>query len=1221
MQNLVLYDVKKIDEQLEHLHSEGAQLRALQQQHSRFIDDERKRVEAEYASTLKAIDQKDKDAESNYRMRLSVGNDAQDKADSVYSSSIKSTCDSIRKKYDNFIRKDKEYIADLEDKCKTMAKNNDRLLKKYGTIPSSVTQKPNLSALFSLFDRIMLDTAESFMKRTFHKDGFYAQDDMIRDFISESANAISYLNYEITVLIPRDCNAEMQKAMGQAQAVRQGVISSVSSSNANATQQRSVALYNNEQQRQAAVLKRQKELREIANKEKYFISEEQAKIIAASKRKDAFFETPLVAGFIQRTEQALKDTGIFDVDWINYSITRIPSKSYALGLISVPVKTESKPLQYLLAQKIPSYCTGSAFNIPLLFDTASNFKAYFKHDSSKKEMVYQTIQLFLLQKLRSNPSNRIEIYFSDPNERGKNLGILNASGDENRAIGIEVNNTKDGIVEILKSIVEKIDERNGALANYSSVYEFNNSNGTHFREIVLVLCDVQNCINQDSIYLLKVIWQNASRCGISIVLTSQSSINDLGRYFPNTNIDWSFLGSRDLFDFTCLSNGSQVSFEGEKYPYILDKIKSVHGNFLGYYRKAYSESLKIDNRFAPQRANLYLSSETDDERKYGRSINGIKLPIMIDTVQGTICRDFVIGTENSQHTLITGGTGSGKSRLLQMIISSIILNYHPDDVELWLIDCKKVEFKKFLELRPPHVRMVSLERTQDFTFAFFDYLLDFAQKRTKLLMSNGVTNLKDFRKIKNDPYCMPRVVIIIDEFHAITQNVNLEMKYRQLLEDALSEYRNLGISFIFSDQSVSGLKGLTEKGRLQLHNRVAMKNSIGEIKETLQLLNDNYLPDTLMQMEKSEGYGDFWWNRTPNIRYKNIFIDDITEEKLIREVIARGETPKQDTKVILVDGNERSSFNEASIHQEQSTGAYSTLKATPIEFFIGIPTTLDEKFSFSLMQKYNNNVLIMGRDTGMAIDVVTSMLLSVRARSDVRLIILADSMSDSFQLFSDILSIKLSDSVEVYQDYDQICTVIDNLHEHIHQKMPLPKKTILFWFGLLDMYDEFNVSPQKATSNSLGDSKSSISENSVRKAALDPNLIAMAKLQGISIDEMLQNILSDSNGTDDVSTNGLASNQIQCYNATQDMLNLFAMGGKYDLFSVVLMEHFGESQRIKGFKTDNFLHKIAFCMSRDESIDWGLKTASELNERLTALYTDGIKQYIFKPYTHTNGGK
>ena len=40
-----------------------------------------------------------------------------------------------------------------------------------------------------------------------------------------------------------------------------------------------------------------------------------------------------------------------------------------------------------------------------------------------------------------------------------------------------------------------------------------------------------------------------------------------------------------------------------------------------------------------------------------------------------------------------GASRSGKSTLLHTIICSLLMDYHPDELELWLLDFKMLEFK------------------------------------------------------------------------------------------------------------------------------------------------------------------------------------------------------------------------------------------------------------------------------------------------------------------------------------------------------------------------------------------------------------------------------------------------------------------------------------------------------------------------------------------------
>ncbi len=1216
MDNAILQDISKINQELVALHHEGARLRALQQAHAKNIADKEARVAAEYAATLSTISAMDSQNESIYQQSLSSVSDAQNAADRKYTESVKRDSDIIRAKYDLLIKKDHDLIINIEDNCKDAAGGNEKLLQKYGQIPSTVPQKPDLKVLFDLYDKIMTDTAESFLKKALKKDGYYSQNDMIADFLKLSADAIAYLTYEINTMLPRNCNAEIQTAMNAAQAVRKKAVADAMSSERAAQQSKAAALRKNEQKRQAAEAKQQKDLEEIKKLQQTYLADEQTKILAASRKKDALFETPLVTAFSSRVKAALTDSGCFEQDWENYAYDRSSATCFSWGKICVPVTTESKPLRVALAQKIPSFCKGDFFKVPLLLENGQVYKVYTQYEASTKAQIYCHIQAFILQKLRCNPANHINVYFADPNDRGQNIGVLNAAKEENEAIGIKMQNAKDGIRDLMKELVAQIDDVNSRLGSCNSVFEFNHSFDRKIKETVLVLCDVQNCIEPDTLPLLKVIWQNALRCGISILLTSVAPPSRLSQFYPNITTDWSFIGDNEMYGIVYCGNAKTIKCKTVKYQYELTAIHDCHSRFLRQYRQSYAESKKINNLFLPLSGKLGLGELSEEQKRYGRAYNGIRLPIMIDTEQNTICRDFIIGTENSQHTLITGGTGSGKSRFLQMIISSVIMNYHPDDVELWLIDCKKVEFKKFIELRPPHVRLVSLERTQDFTFAFLDYLSEFASKRTKELMANGVTNIKDYRRVKNDPYCMPRVVIIIDEFHAITTNVNMDLKYRQMLEDALSEYRNLGISFIFSDQSVSGLKGLTEKGRQQLYNRVAMKNSLSEMKETLQLLSSNYAPETFEQMEKSEGYGDFWWNRNPNTRYKNIYIDDATEEALVKQILSKKAEIKQDTKIILVDGNERSKFNEQQVKAHLLSAQSNSYDTSAVQFCVGVPTTLDDVFSFKLQQKYNNNVLIAGQDTKMTVDVILAMVKSLSVTRDSRVIIFADSTNDCYRILRrNISAIKTNVPIELYDDYAKICETINELHSLVKAKSPLAKQTLVFWLGLPDMYDEFCVSPPKPTNMGAKQGKKTADKNegfviSDPSAVLkDPQLAEMAGNLGVTVEEMLSFFADDADNSES------NTNEDMCYNATQDVLELFAMGGKYGLFHVVSLEHSSDTRKIKGFNTEQFIHKIAFCMSKDASVEWGFRSAAaELTEGLTALYTNGINQNIFKPY-------
>ena len=95
---------------------------------------------------------------------------------------------------------------------------------------------------------------------------------------------------------------------------------------------------------------------------------------------------------------------------------------------------------------------------------------------------------------------------------------------------------------------------------------------------------------------------------------------------------------------------------------------------------------------------------------------------------------------------IIGHTGSGKSTLLHTLITGIIRNYHPDDVELWLADFKMSEFAQYIDPLPPHVKYILLDESKELVFDLIDRLTDKMMERQRFFMKH-----RDLKKVENVP--------------------------------------------------------------------------------------------------------------------------------------------------------------------------------------------------------------------------------------------------------------------------------------------------------------------------------------------------------------------------------------------------------------------------------------------------------------------------------------
>ena len=111
-----------------------------------------------------------------------------------------------------------------------------------------------------------------------------------------------------------------------------------------------------------------------------------------------------------------------------------------------------------------------------------------------------------------------------------------------------------------------------------------------------------------------------------------------------------------------------------------------------------------------------------------------------------------VNISNMPHVLIAGATGSGKSVLLNSMITSILFNVDPKQCQLVLIDPKQVEFKNYEGL--PHLA-VPIAKNCNSAIRSLNGLCKFMDDRYKLMAR---LNIKDAEKSG-----LPSLIIVIDE--------------------------------------------------------------------------------------------------------------------------------------------------------------------------------------------------------------------------------------------------------------------------------------------------------------------------------------------------------------------------------------------------------------------------------------------------------------------------
>lgn len=110
---------------------------------------------------------------------------------------------------------------------------------------------------------------------------------------------------------------------------------------------------------------------------------------------------------------------------------------------------------------------------------------------------------------------------------------------------------------------------------------------------------------------------------------------------------------------------------------------------------------------------------------------------------------FHINLSDGPHWLICGQTGSGKSVFVNSMMLSTFSHAHPDELEVSIIDPKKVEFSKYKGL--PYLCIDPVINMGD-AFGLLAWLCYEMDERYEAIEKLGVKNIADFNEIVvNDP--------------------------------------------------------------------------------------------------------------------------------------------------------------------------------------------------------------------------------------------------------------------------------------------------------------------------------------------------------------------------------------------------------------------------------------------------------------------------------------
>ncbi len=158
------------------------------------------------------------------------------------------------------------------------------------------------------------------------------------------------------------------------------------------------------------------------------------------------------------------------------------------------------------------------------------------------------------------------------------------------------------------------------------------------------------------------------------------------------------------------------------------------------------------------------------------------------------------------HLLIAGATGSGKSVMVNALITSLLCNATPDDTRMILMDLKRVELAGYNGL--PHL-LVPVITEPERAKSALKWAVGEMENRYRRFAGASARNIKAFNESRVDPADrLPYIVIVIDEL------ADLMMREGKHVEDPIvrlaQKARATGIHMVLATQrpSVNVVTGL-----------------------------------------------------------------------------------------------------------------------------------------------------------------------------------------------------------------------------------------------------------------------------------------------------------------------------------------------------------------------------------------------------------------------------
>ena len=438
------------------------------------------------------------------------------------------------------------------------------------------------------------------------------------------------------------------------------------------------------------------------------------------------------------------------------------------------------------------------------------------HNAQSETSAQKMLNGIAMRMLRSVPANLMRFRLLS----GVNMGVfvdlksldpanpqLVQSGDPDiKSIIISEANGPDRIKQSLNEMENEFSGIESLLGNYPSIRDFNEKNPLSKQNYrVLLAANFPSGLEKEELKRVNRFISSCMKIGFSFVATqsdrdtdflkdeSEAAFREIEKRIQRLRINpaGNYLN--------VLGGNSGMERKACIYPYGLPDNEDV--------KKEIIRCIRQRSVSASQKKILFGGSQgvcpADHELFRGNASGGIVVPLGYEN-NGL---PFKLQFDNTHiNTMILGETRSGKSNVLHVLMTNLMLRYRKEDVEIYLIDYKYgMDDKIYAQYNLPYFKMIGINPDPEFVWLVLERISD--EMRARAQKMGIIHNLSNYNNLNPDKK-MSRIFVIIDELYVMVQKAGEEVgrKIMHKLNELAPHIGATGIHLILAGQNLSTLE-------------------------------------------------------------------------------------------------------------------------------------------------------------------------------------------------------------------------------------------------------------------------------------------------------------------------------------------------------------------------------------------------------------------------------